>query len=260
MKAAGITAGEVNGIIGVTTVPGSGEYMMPGFARMVGDAMGLSNIPMHTVASGCAGGVSALVIAKRYMSEESPDSSYLVVAGEQTSSVLNPDDWGTYLFSDGAAALVLTKKDVRGFKVRKTGSKALPSELGLYSMVLRNPFLSEDDPKFEMEGRKVFAFASREVYPAMLELVGLDRLPNDCYLIPHQPSRRILEHIKKHNGLMDDQMLCDGIMHGNMGAASVFSGLDVERRGGFLARYKHVLLGGFGAELVVSAAYLDNEI
>ncbi|MEK6927245.1 MAG: 3-oxoacyl-[acyl-carrier-protein] synthase III C-terminal domain-containing protein [Nanoarchaeota archaeon] len=233
------------------------DYQMPGLARSVGHNLGLSGIPMINLSMGCAGGMHALQMAYNQLVVDSVNgkrANYVVIAGDHTSRVLDKEAWDTAgIFSDGVAAALVSNYVPGPFSIKKIGSTNLEGDI--HSMRI-----DSKEKIFRMDGGKVFDFATKKVFPAALGLLGLEKLPENVYFIPHQASGAILDGMRRRHKIPTEQFYSDGIKReGNIPAASVYFGLlDAENKE--LFGYKDVILCGFGAELAVSAVYLKNNL
>lgn len=254
---------DVNGLWATSSTPTT-PYLMPSFSEQLGERLGLGNMQMHTVGMGCAGGVQALMFACNQMvinKDTGMESTFLLVSGEQCESVLNQDDVTTYpLFSDGCTAIALTTHERPGYVIKRARSKVVEMDSDLlHSMEIRNQYWSNDSGSclFEMKGKDVYRFATRIVPSALLDLLDLDAIPEHCYFIPHQASRKIIEKIGKQLSLPDNRVYSEGIKEGNCLTSSVYYGLEHAFRTGMMESGTDIILGGFGAGIQVSAAYLS---
>lgn len=262
IKQAGISENEINGIYSSICCPTT-QYLIPGLARVLGKRLGVSGIPMINLSMGCTGGIHAIQTAYNQLrldALEGRTGNALVVVGGHISRALDPQSWDTAgVFSDGVATIVLSSVKKGEYSLKAVKSVNLEGDI--MSMNIQNP--SEETPErratFRMDGGKVFDFAYRETYPAMLKMLGLDKFPDDAYLIPHQASGVVLKYLQKESKLKQNQIYTGGIgRFGNMTGASVLFGLDdVLKRN--LASERDIVLGGFGAELSVGVAYLSRK-
>lgn len=261
---AGIYLRDIGGIYASVGGPNT-EYLMPGLARVVGKKLEVKEIPMITLGMGCVGGIQVLQTAYNQLvldSLEGRTGNYVIITGDHTSRCLDETSWETApLFSDGVVSVVLSNQiNNAPYSVVKVGSKTLDGDI--FSMKVLNPSTRQELKKatFEMNGEQVFSFATFDAYPAILRILGLTELPANCYFIPHQASALILEHIQGRNNIPQDRIYKDGIRTiGNLSGASVYFGLKdvLEKK---LAPNQDIILGAFGAELAVGAAYLKNNL
>lgn len=256
-----ISLENINGIYASVCCPTT-QYLMPGLARVVGKSLGAKNIPMITMSMGCAGGVHAIQTAYNQLrldEQEGETGSALVLIGDHISRALDKNSWDTAgIFSDGIASVVLSTDKKGKYNLRAVKSMNLDGDI--QSMNILNPSENTADRKatFRMDGTKVFEFAYKETYPAIMNLLGLTSLPENCYFIPHQASGVVLKYLQKESKLRPDQIYTDGIgRFGNVTGASILFGLDdVLKRG--LAQDRDIILGAFGAELAVGAVHLEK--
>ncbi len=253
---------EVNGIYATTATP-SARWFMPGLAKIVGDGLNLSGINMTSLSMGCVGGLDALLQAynqAKLDSLEAKETSYLVIAGDQISRVIDMNDRATApLFSDASLAILVTNKQtVNGYKIKQIGSTSLSGNT--FSMRVRNPSAEGTDKPntFVMEGNDVYEFAVKYALPIIPRLVGFDTIPERCYFIPHQGSGAILEQIALQTGLPPNRIYSEGISRiGNTPSNSAFFGLKDALARSLVANNQEVLIGVFGAELKVGSVYLE---
>lgn len=268
MDSAGIKAKEIDGIYASSCGPDA-DYIMPGLASIVRVVLGMRGstireIPAKTNSMGCAGGMHALEDAFNHLAKDSltgKTRTYLVLAGSHVSRYLDKDNWETApLFSEGAAALLLSTRNDNGpYTLERIESTNLTGPI--MALRISNPNASQNSgpARLKMDGREVYEFAVKAL-PIALQLLGLQKFPEDCYALPHQASWPILSRMQSEFRLKDDQIYKDGLLTiGNMLGASPFFGLeDVIRRN--LAGNKDIIMFGFGAELAVSAAYLKRNV
>lgn len=241
------------------------KTLMPGYAASVGAALGLRHVLADQVGMGCGGGLQALraaydrlVVHGLYQER----ATYLVIAGDATSLILNPDDYATgFLFSEGVSALLVTNDPTlanNGYEITRVQTKSFLE--GLEALQVGNPYWPTHRgtlPPFTMEGRGTFRFGA-ELLPHFLELVGEKEFGSDWMLFPHQANVRMLQAMARNGGIPESQVYMEGIRTiGNTSPPAVFLGLeDGLRRELFDAANTTVLLGAFGAELTVGAALL----
>lgn len=105
MKNAKITAKELDLIIVATDTP---DYLSPSTAAVTQFKLGATNAGSFDINSACAGFVTALDMASKYITADSKYKNILVVGAYGMSKYLNFDDFRiATLFGDGAAAVVV---------------------------------------------------------------------------------------------------------------------------------------------------------
>ncbi|MEJ2004501.1 MAG: ketoacyl-ACP synthase III [Cyclobacteriaceae bacterium] len=103
---AGIDPVDIDLLIISTDTP---EYVSPSTASVVQDRLGLLNAGTFDLNTACAGFVTAMDVASKYIAADSRYEHILVIGGYAMSKYLNKEDKKTVtLFADGAGAVVLS--------------------------------------------------------------------------------------------------------------------------------------------------------
>lgn len=141
---AGLRADQLDLIIIATDTP---EYVSPSTASVLQDRIGAGNAGTFDVNTACAGFVTALDIASKYILSDEQYRYILVIGAYAMSKYLNMTDKKTVtLFADGAGAVVLAAEESdqkRGVLASKLISKGQYCEwMGIYGGGTRFP-LSE---------------------------------------------------------------------------------------------------------------------
>lgn len=120
LRAAGITSQELDLIVVSTDTP---DYLSPSTAAVVQYKLGAKNAGTFDINSACAGFVTAVDLANKYLTHDSGRYKYVLVSGAYgMSKYLNFDDYKiASLFADGASAAVL--------KISTTSAGVMTSEL-----------------------------------------------------------------------------------------------------------------------------------
>ncbi|NUM59687.1 MAG: ketoacyl-ACP synthase III [Bdellovibrionaceae bacterium] len=114
LKNAGITAQDLDMIIVATDTP---DYLSPSTASVVTYRLGATKAGSFDLNTACAGFVTALEVAQKFIKADEQFNHILVVGAYAMSKWLNFDDYKiASLFADGAGAAVLkSTKDTKGF-------------------------------------------------------------------------------------------------------------------------------------------------
>lgn len=105
LKVAGITKDEVDLLIVSTDTP---DYLSPSTASVVQHKMGLTHSGTFDINSACAGFVTGLDMASKYIRADEQYRNIVVVGAYGMSKFLNWDDYKiASLFADGAGAVVV---------------------------------------------------------------------------------------------------------------------------------------------------------
>lgn len=112
LESAGITANEVDLIIVATDTP---EYISPATAPVVQARLGAWHAAAFDVNSACAGFVTALDVAWKYLRADERYKKVLVIGAYAMSKFIDPKDKKTStIFADGAGAVVVEEADRPG--------------------------------------------------------------------------------------------------------------------------------------------------
>jgi len=114
MAAAGVTADQLDLIVVSTDTP---DQLSPSTASVVAYKLGATRAGTFDINTACAGFVTALDLAAKYIAADEQYDTILVVGAYAMSKWLNLDDYKiATLFADGAgAAIVRATKSGRGF-------------------------------------------------------------------------------------------------------------------------------------------------
>lgn len=117
LERAEMTADKINLIIVATDTP---EYISPSTAAVVQYRIGATKAGSFDLNAACAGFVTALDVAAKYILSDDRYENVLVIGAYAMSKYLNPDDKKTVtLFADGAGAVILrgvNERKKRGFQ------------------------------------------------------------------------------------------------------------------------------------------------
>jgi 3-oxoacyl-[acyl-carrier-protein] synthase-3 len=175
-------------------------------------------------------------------------NTVLVVAAEQMSSMIDPQDLGTsILFGDGAGAAV-----VSGCTLEQDGIAAPAwSSDGALRDVLEIPSASRT---LKMNGQAVFRWAIQAVPPIVSRALGLAGVSADDLdvFVPHQANLRIIESIAREANLEHCLIATDVCQAGNTSAASIPLALTRLQEAGRTHSGALALIVGFGAGLSIS--------
>ncbi|NCN95760.1 MAG: ketoacyl-ACP synthase III [Bdellovibrionales bacterium] len=117
MKQAGIKATDLNLIIVATDTP---DYISPSTAAVVQYRLGAENAGVFDLNTACAGFVTALDTASKYISADDNFEHILVVGAYGMSRYLDFDDYKiASMFADGAGAVILSRSEKPGILASK---------------------------------------------------------------------------------------------------------------------------------------------
>jgi 3-oxoacyl-[acyl-carrier-protein] synthase-3 len=253
---------EIDLIIVATATP---DYPFPATACLVQRSIGADHAGAFDLEAGCSGFIYALAMATNAI-ESGACHQVLIIGSETLSRITNWKDRDTcVLFGDGAGALLLRQGNGPGGVL----STALGADgTGAEWLILpgggsRNPASAETVAEglhtIQMDGRKVFRFATKSIPAATRKLVqqaGI-QLKDVDLLIGHQANLRILQSAAERLELPMEKVFVNIERYGNTSAASIPIALcDAVEEGKLLPSHRVVLVG-FGAGLTWAAALLQ---
>jgi 3-oxoacyl-[acyl-carrier-protein] synthase-3 len=188
LERAGIKAAEIDLLIVATDTP---DYFSPATANVVQDKIGAVNAGTFDVNSACAGWVTALDTAARYIMTDEVINHVLVIgAYGMTRFVDYTDHYTCTLFADGAGAVVVGAGSEPGFLAGKRLARGdFYDALGIYTGAVACPVTPIDEnggvPRVQFV-RKFPATFNSENWPPLIkgpaEKAGLTLDEIDFYL------------------------------------------------------------------------------
>ncbi|MDR2693077.1 MAG: ketoacyl-ACP synthase III [Chitinispirillales bacterium] len=247
MERAGVSAGEVGGIVVATFTP---DNFFPSTACRMQADLGCAGAFAFDVSAACAGFVYALTVASNMIAAGQVETM-LVVGSEVISKTLDWSDRGTcILFGDGAGVAVL-KADTGGAGVV---SCHLSSD-GTMGDLLYLPSWGEE--RFlRMKGNEVFKHAVRMMSDASLKAVEQAGMSLDDIdlLVPHQANIRMIQAIAETLGLPEERVMTNISKYGNTSSASIPLALEEAWMNGRVKEGSRVLFVGAGGGFTVGSA------
>lgn len=256
MEAAGITAGDLDGIIFCTV---SGDQPTPSTSCVLQHKLGARNVMSFDLNAACTGFVYGLTIADQFI-RTGMFENVLVVGAEVLHPFVNYKDRETcILFGDGGGAVIV------GRAPKDSGSKVYSSHLradgslgelftlkaGGSAVPLSVEAIERGDQWLTMKGREIFKHAVRTMSDVCQQALDANGMVMDQidWLIPHQANLRIIDAVGKHFGIPPEKVVVNVHDTGNTSAATVPIALDQAVRDGRIRRGQNVLLTAFGSGL-----------
>ncbi len=200
---------DIDMLIVATTSP---DKTSPSTACIIKNILHLDKAIAFDVSAVCSGFLFAMSIAEQYISSGSYQN--ILVIGVDTFSKIT--DWGKrdcVFFGDGAGAVVISKSDEVGFM-----------DFNLYSDNFEmDGFICEKGENFKMDTKKVYNSATKLISFAINEILKKNNMTIDDidYLIPHQPSIRILNEVSKLIGLPKEKLMTNMGKYANTVSATI---------------------------------------
>jgi 3-oxoacyl-[acyl-carrier-protein] synthase III len=171
IERAGITAADLDLIIVATDTP---DYISPATSSVVQAKLEAAKAGTMDVNCACAGWVTALDVAARYIATE-PEMKYVLVAGAygMTKYVDWTDKYTCTLFADGAACAILGAGEAPGFLAGSLAAEGIYHDaLGIYTGGTFRPatpeqVLTSGKPKVEFV-RKFPATFNSDNWPVLI--------------------------------------------------------------------------------------------
>ena len=263
LESAGITAEEVDLIIVATDTP---EYVSPATAPVVQARLGAWRAAAFDVNSACAGFVTALDVAWKYLRADERYKKVLVIGAYAMSKFIDPKDKKTStIFADGAGAVVVEEADRPGILASELYADGrLASGMGVFAGGTAEPiteavllkgdrnrlrFVTKYSPEVNEEGwprivRSVLAAISREERDVKLWLWTQVNLSTIRMVMG-----TLGQPMEKAHTIMDKW--------GYTGSACLPMALDDAVRKGKLSDGDLVVLTGSGAGLAMGCVALE---
>jgi 3-oxoacyl-[acyl-carrier-protein] synthase-3 len=254
LRSAGIEAPSLGMVLIATCT--NGQPIQPLSARLAA-SLG-TEVPALEINATCAGFCYGLGLARDLVRGGTAEH-VLVVGAERLSDVTDRHDRATsFIFADGAGAVVVGRADREGVGPAVWGTDGARGEvLQLvpdYTQHRNDP--GAGTPSIVMQGRRVFKWAAEEmpkIAEAACKGAGVSLADIDV-LVPHQANQRITESILRSLDLGDDVVVADDIVTtGNTSSASIPLALHRMLAEGRAHSGDLALLIGFGGGLTYAA-------
>ncbi|MEQ1691413.1 MAG: ketoacyl-ACP synthase III [Gemmatimonas sp.] len=259
LDAAGITADAIDLLIVATDTP---EFVSPATSSVLHGRLGTTNAGTFDLNAGCAGFVTALDVAWKYLRADSRYQRVLVVGAYAMSKYLDPMDKKTVtIFADGAGAAVVEASETPGILASELFADGRYCHgMGIFAGGTRTP-ITADVLAAGVQNRLRFV----EKYPASLNEEGWPRIVRsvltraharpedvDCWLWT-QVNRSTIEQVMKTLDLPMER--AHTIMHkwGYTGSACLPMALDDAVRAGRVRDGQLLVLTGSGAGLAMGS-------
>ena len=202
---AGLKPQDIDLIIIATATP---DRLAPSCACFVQEKLKASNAVAFDISAVCSGALFATATAVQYI-KSGMYKNVLVIGADTFSTITDWNRRDAVFFGDGAGALVLshTTQD-KGFqdfilKTDGTGKEHFTIPAGGSEKPASNDTLSSGEHYFKMNGSQVYKTAIDVVPKCIDEILSKNNCSIDQikYLLPHQPSIKILQEVARRVGL-----------------------------------------------------------
>lgn len=257
---AGLTKDDIDLIIVATATP---DRLAPSTAAIVQDKIQAYNAVAFDIAAVCSGFLYAMSVASQFIAAGVYDN--VLVIGADTFSRIT--DWkrrDAVFFGDGAGAAVFTHGNVNegflAFRLYTDGRgkwnfniPAGGSEMPTTADTLKNGL-----HYFQMDGRAVYETGTKVLPIAInqvLEDTGL-KIEDIDFLIPHQPSIKILEKTAEIIGLPWEKVMTNMDRYANTSGGTIPILLDEVNKSGKLKKGSIILFAAVGSGWTYGASIL----
>lgn len=212
--------------------------MLPSVASKVKHLLGIDNpnCIAYDVIFGCPGWVQGMIQADIFI-KAGMAKKCLVIGSETLSRIIDPHDRDSMIYSDGAGACVIEKKDDPNKGILSHASQTFTTvESNYIYFGESNKLQSNGKAKFlKMHGRKIYEFALNKVPAAMKTALDQSGIPVEKIkkILIHQANEKMDEAIIKRFYRLYKTSVPEGIMPmsinklGNSSVATVPTLLDL---------------------------------
>jgi len=247
LASAGLEPGDIDLIIVATATP---DNTFPASAVQIQRRLGITAGYAFDLQAVCSGFVYALTTADLHLRSGLARRA-LVIGAETFSRILDWTDRTTcVLFGDGAAAVVLERREEESEAGRGILTAKLRADGSHFEKLYVDggPSSTGTVGQLRMEGREVFKHAVgmiTDVVEDSFAALGITADDIDWF-VPHQANRRIIDASAKKLGIAPEKVVVTVDRHGNTSAASIPLALDAACRDGRIKTGDLVLLEAMG--------------
>lgn len=242
---AGIDKEEVSLILLATITP---DRKAPSTACLAKHKMGITNLaPAFDISAACSGFMYALTLAGN-MIRSGAHKNALIICVDRMSTITDWKRRDCIFFGDGAAAVMLTESNYENslFEARIFSNTGFTDGATVF----------EGDTAFTMDAHAVYAAASSVLPGSIVSVLLRCGLSEEdiTWVIPHQPSIRILKKMADQLGIPFEKVCHNMERYANTSGVSIPLLLDEVRRSGKLKKDDLIAFAGVGAGWTFGAA------
>lgn len=240
----------------------SSDYVLPTSACIIQDRLGLSRSCISfDVNQGCSGFVYGLALSSALVTAGFANKVLLLCAETYSKYIDKHDRTCRPIFSDGAAATLLTRSaraQLGPFELGSDGSGAL-NLIVAAGGARQAQALEMTNKKLFMDGARVLMFSMSAVpkcVVSLLEKSGKSIEEIDLFVF-HQASKLVIDNIIRHLSLPKEKVFCNYQRVGNTVSASIPIALKDAVNEGRLKEGDLVMSVGFGVGYSWGACLLE---
>lgn len=251
VKNAGLTVLDIDLIIIATATP---DKLAPSCACFVQEKIEAFNAVAFDISAVCSGALFATTTAVQFI-KSGMYKNALVIGADTFSNITDWNRRDAVFFGDGAGAMVIshTTED-KGFidfllHTDGRGKDAWNIPAGGSLLPTTHETLDAGLQYFQMDGPAVFQTAIKVVPESIEKLLSLNNVSiNDIdYLIPHQPSIRILQEVASRISLPWEKVMTNMDRYANTSGGTIPIMLDETVKKGLLSKGDMIVFAAVGA-------------
>lgn len=260
IKNAGLTKNDIDLIIVATATP---DRMAPSTAAIVQDKIQAYNAVAFDISAVCSGFLYSMSVASQFIASGVYDN-ILVIGADTFSRVTDWTRRDAVFFGDGAGAAVISHGNVNegflAFRLYTDGrgkfNYTIPA--GGSEQPASEETIKDGLHYFQMNGRAVYETGTMVLPKAINQVLndtGL-KIEDIDYLIPHQPSIKMLEKTADIIGLPWEKVMTNMDKYANTSGGTIPILLDEVNRSGKLKRGNTILFAAVGSGWTYGASIL----
>ncbi|MHA2090782.1 MAG: beta-ketoacyl-ACP synthase III [Candidatus Kariarchaeaceae archaeon] len=262
LENSGLEPQDIDLILVATSTP---DRISPSTACIIQDKIEAYNSVAFDFNAVCSGFIYGMQMAAAYVNTNLYEN-ILLIGAEKYSSITDWESRNCVYFGDGAGAAIISKASDGGFFASKMYSDGRGKHNftvpGIGTEIeLSNDLIEKKLHKFSMNGKAVYETGT-EVLPASINEILLENnisIEEIDYLIPHQPSIKILEETSIKIGLPFEKVVIIMDRYANTAGASIPIGLDELNSAGKIKRGSQLLFAAVGSGWTWGSAILKWE-
>lgn len=257
---AGLRVEDIDLIIVATATP---DRLAPSTAVIVQDKIKAYNAVAFDISAVCSGFLFGMSVAAQFISSHVYDH-VLVIGADTFSRIVDWDRRDCVFFGDGAGAAILSAgENTEGFLAFRLysngeGKNNFTIPGGGSEFPASKETLEQNLHSFQMNGKAVYDTAVKvlpEAIMKVLEDVGLT-VSQVNYMVPHQPSIRILRKTAETLGLPFERVMTNMDKYANTSGGTIPILLDELNKAGTLKKDDIILFAAVGSGWTWGSAVL----
>ena len=242
LKNANLSPEEIDLIIVATATP---DKQAPSCACFVQETIKAKNAIAFDISAVCSGALFAISTAYHYL-KSSSYTNVLVIGADTFSKITDWERKDSVFFGDGAGAIILSKteedKGFIDFILHSDGT-------GKEHFTIPSATSKEEKHVFSMNGKAVFETATKVVPECIQEILQKNNynINEVDFMVPHQPSIRILESIAEQVGMPFKKVLTNMDRYANTSGGTIPIVLDENHQKGVFKKGDLLLFAAVGA-------------